>query len=144
MAPAGTITEKPVFPAHFPEDKKEAWHKSFNEALEQAKVDNPEGAFQHQAARREANRLLRVPVPKSYADAMKLEKWQILKRETVSAEKLASEGHDVDPTAGDHIKVVTIDGKKHVFQVPAGKRGAAAQEGGDGDGKTGSDKPPAK
>src|SRR5438067_1344197 len=128
MAPAGgTIIEKPVFPAHFPEDRKEAWHKSFNEALEQAKVDNPEGGFQHQAARREANRLMRVPVPKSYADAVKMEKWQFLKRETVSAEALAAQGHEVDPGAGPHLKVVTIDGKKHIFQIPASLRAAAKE-----------------
>src|SRR5579883_2424891 len=109
MASAEVIVEKPNFPEHFPDEKKELWHKSFNEALDQAKVDNPESGLHHQQARREANRLFRVPVPKSYAEAMKLERWQFLKRETVSAEKMTAEGAEPE-VPGEHLKVVTIDG----------------------------------
>lgn len=115
MAPA-TIIEKPSFPANFPEEKKAAWQKSFDEAMEQAQVDNA-GAFAHQTARKEANRHLRVPVPKSHADAMRLEEWQVLSRKEVSADKVAALGYEPQGS-GPHVAVVTIDGKKYFFAKP--------------------------
>lgn len=124
MAPAEHIVEKPNFPEHFPEERKQLWHKTFAEALEQAKVDSPEGSFQHQTARREANRLLRVPVPKSYAEAMKMERWQYLERKTLGADRVTALGYETQGP-GDHLVVVTIDGKKHFFAAPEARRATA-------------------
>ena len=124
---AERITEKPSFPANYPEDKKAQWHRTFEEAVEAAKVDAPEGSFHHQTARREANRHFRVPLPKSYTDAMKLEPWQVLERKTVPAERVAALGHEPSGS-GEHLIVVTIDGKKHFFAVPAAKQADEADE----------------
>lgn len=135
MAPAGTIIEKPNFPEHFPEERKAQWHKTFTDALEQAKVDSPEGAFLHQTARREANRLLRVPVPKSYADAMKMERWQYLDRKTIGADRVTALGYEPQGP-GEHLALVTIDGKKHFFAAPESRstgRAASGQAEKDGD-----------
>jgi hypothetical protein len=124
MAPAGTIIEKPNFPEHFPEERKAQWHKAFNDGLEQAKVDSPDGAFLHQTARREANRLMRIPVPKSHADAMKMERWQYLERKTIGADRIAALGYEPQGP-GEHVVLVTIDGKKYFFAAPAGQAKAA-------------------
>ncbi|HLZ93366.1 MAG TPA: hypothetical protein VKQ28_16800 [Candidatus Acidoferrum sp.] len=135
--------EKQTFPEHFPPERQELWHKTYADAMEQSKVDAPEGAFHTQTAKREANRHLRVPVLKSYADAMKLERWQYKERKTLGADRIAALGHDPQGP-GEHLAVVTIDGKKYFFAVPGARRaevegaseaaGAAGQGGGAKDG----------
>jgi len=114
------IIEKPTFPAGFPKEKQDAWHKTYAEALEEAKSESPESTLHHQKARTEANRHMRVPTPKSYQEAKRMEKWMVLKSEERDGE----------------LKVVTIDGKKHIFEIPA-SRGRAAEAGeGAADGKS--------
>jgi hypothetical protein len=61
----------------------------------------------HQAARIEANKLLSVTAPESYANAMALPQWWLLAR----GEKSTGE-------TGRRLVVVTIDGKKLSFPVP--------------------------
>lgn len=65
----------------------------------------------HQAARIEANKVLSVTAPRSYAEAMALPDWQLLRRE-----KRAD-----DATGGSRLFGVTIDGKKFSFPVPTGQ-----------------------
>jgi hypothetical protein len=100
----------PAAPSYLPEAVAKQWSKTYETAYLQAKADNSEGSEIDftQTALREANRLLRVPVLKSYADAMKAEEWHFIKREVGKDGKL---------------HVVTADGKKHKFDVPAGKKG---------------------
>lgn len=123
MAPAVETSHGLNFPEHFPAERKVAVLKTYEDALEQAKVDNPEG-FHRQAATREATRHFRVPALKSHADAMRLERWQYLQRDEVSAEKVASMGYETQGP-GVHLRVVTIDGKKYFFGIPGGNRAEA-------------------
>lgn len=111
------VIEKPNFPEHFSAERQAQWHTTFVDALEQSKVDSPEGAFHHQTARREANRHFRVPILKSYADAMRLDRWQYKERKTIGADRIAALGYEPQGP-GEHLAVVTIDGKKYFFAVP--------------------------
>src|SRR5260370_42235712 len=110
MTPAEYVIEKPIFPEGFPKEKQDAWHKTYADTVEEGKAESPESTLHHQKARVEANRHLRVPTPKSYQDAKRLEKWMVL----ASVER---EGE---------VRVVTIDGKKHAFAIQTKPAAAAA------------------
>jgi hypothetical protein len=86
-----------------PPAMQKKWKATYAEAFEEAKASG-QGAESdwHQAARCEANRLLKVPVPKTYEDAMALPDWQCVLRKT----------------EGGVLKLVTIDGRKYTFDVP--------------------------
>ena len=64
----------------------------------------------HQAARIEANKLLSVPAPQSYAEAIALPQWQLLVRRERDA---------AGDATGRRLTGVTIDGNKFSFAVPA-------------------------
>lgn len=110
MAPESvkvTIPEPPEIVgalAPLPRAKKDEWRESYGEAFEQAAVDSPgDESAQRQAAQRAANRIFRVGKPTSYAAAASLEGWQLLSR-------LEQDGK---------LTIVTIDGAKYSFDVPA-------------------------
>ena len=67
-----------------------------------------------QAAEREANKLLSVPAPEGYTEALALPEWQVLTRREKSVEKSVD-----DESATRVLLVVTIDGRKFRFPVPA-------------------------
>ncbi len=100
-------SSEPVWPAGTPEKVKVQWRKEFDAAVESMSADTADTSAQFQAARREANRILRISKPTSYSGAMALENWQVVKR--------AVEDNAGVPT----LKVVTIDGGKYSFPVPA-------------------------
>src|SRR5712664_3283181 len=82
--------------ALFPESSKGQWRLNYIRALKQAQVDFPGVETQQRAvATREANRLLIVDEPESYEDAMDIEPWKVLKRESFGA----------------NLEVTAIDGK---------------------------------
>ncbi len=105
MAPE---VQTPAPPEILPAPLQAQWRKTYAEALEQAKADEPDDpARQKMLARREANRLLRTPKLTSYEDAAGLKDWQVISR--VEADGV--------------LKGVTFDGKKFRFPVPAKRAG---------------------
>jgi hypothetical protein len=91
----------PTAPAILPADLQSKWAKDYREAYErhaEENVDLSEGEH-HGHAAREANRVLRVPAPKSISDVEKLPKWQILARREKNGK----------------LSIVTADGKKYEF-----------------------------
>lgn len=103
MAPE-TVVNTPEAPAILPAKWQAQWKKTYAEAFQAAQADEPDDApRQRQMARREANRMLRTPKLTSYEEAAALEDWQVVFR------------GEVDGV----LKVVTCDGKKYRFPVPA-------------------------
>ncbi len=103
MAPE-TKVAIPEAPAILPARMQAQWKKTYAEALDQAKADEPDDPQrQRMLARREANRMLRTPKLTSYEQAKSLEDWQVVFR----------------GEADGVLKVVTFDGKKYRFPVPA-------------------------
>lgn len=110
--------EPPDFPG-FPDKRKLEWKQNWLKAFKQAQIDHPgDEITQRAVATREANRVFRVEEPTGYDDAMALEEWQFLLR----AEK------------GGQLKLVTIDGKKYSFPIPAAKAQAQKQQPGSNNG----------
>jgi len=99
MAPG---TQSPEAPASLPENLHAQWKKSYADALEQARADEPEDPQrQRLLALREANRMLRTPKCTSAADLRRLADWQVIFRGERDGQ----------------LKVVTRDGKKYSFPV---------------------------
>jgi hypothetical protein len=104
----------PQAPAILPAAEAKKWKETYASALKQAQADHPDDVpSQLKEALREANRILRVPEPKTAADVEKLAPWQVLKK---------SVGE------GGVVRVITCDGKKYEVppasggQVPSGKK----------------------
>ncbi len=95
----------PAAPAELPAGLHKKWAATYLTAFQQVKADdeNANDGDCHQAARREANRMLRVEAPTSHKEAMALPDWHCHLREEVDGV----------------LKVVTIDGKKYRFDVPS-------------------------
>jgi hypothetical protein len=109
-----TEMRTPEAPAILPAKLQAQWKKNYAEALEAARADEPDDlSRQRLLARREANRMLRVPKLTSYEQAMQLEDWQVVFR----------------GEAGGELKVVTCDGKKYRFAVPERKAEGGSQKG---------------
>lgn len=109
MAPETAVI--PAAPEILPENLQAQWKKTYAEALEQAKADEPEDPQrQRLLARREANRMLRTPKCSSAADLNRLADWQVIFRGERDGQ----------------LKAVTIDGKKYSFPVAA--RATAAEK----------------
>jgi hypothetical protein len=112
----------PTPPANLPTALQDKWSKKYESALEQAEVDIPNNPNeQRSAARREANKMLRVSKPASHKEAAALvdafqkkkdEGWQIL-------------AHGERVIKGmKHLSIVTADGQRHLYPVPNGKSAA--------------------
>ncbi|HZU33719.1 MAG TPA: hypothetical protein VFB79_21575 [Candidatus Angelobacter sp.] len=96
----------PAAHAVLPEKLQKKWQKTWLDAYNaSSREENLDEAGRQQFATKEANRLLRVPAPKSHEEAMDLEDWQIAHK----SEK------------GGKLRIVTIDGKKHTFDMPTKK-----------------------
>jgi hypothetical protein len=94
----------PAAPKHLPAAKQDEWKKAYAAAFKKAQSDYPDQiAVQSQFALREANRLLQVPEVKDYAGAMALPEYLVLQREVIEGV----------------LCVITADGKKYKFAVPA-------------------------
>ena len=109
--------EIPNPPAHLPAVLQKKWSATYETAYKQAQIDQPNDANAHkQAARIEANKLMRIPAPESHKEAAALvsafeeqtgEGWKVL-------------GHGKRKIGGvDHLVVITADAKKHAFPIPA-------------------------
>ncbi len=94
----------PAAPSALPAGLQKKWAATYNSAFLQCKADdeNASDGDCHQAARREANRLLKVEAPTSHKEAMALPDWHCHHREEKDGV----------------LRVVTIDGKKYSFDVP--------------------------
>lgn len=114
-----TDIEVPTAPAHLPAALQKKWSKTYVDAHKQAQVDLPnDAAGQKQAARKEANKLIRIDAPESHKEAAAMvadfqakndDAWKVI-------------GHGKRVIQGvEHLQVVTSDGKKHSFPVPAAK-----------------------
>lgn len=112
-----------VFPPNFPEKGKAQWRDTYSAALEQARVDSPDETTHRQIARREANRIFRVGEVRSYAQAKSLDDWKTISRE----EK------------GGSLHIVTIEGRKFSFLVPASGANADGASASGAAGKPGAD-----
>lgn len=87
-----------------PEALKKKWKAAYSGAYQEVSGDNSiDESHRVQAALKEANRVLRVPQPEGYDDAMALEDWQLMSRIEAAGE----------------VRGVTIDGKKFRFKAPA-------------------------
>lgn len=101
---ADVVNRAPAAPKVLPPELQKKWTDTHNSAFAEAQETHPNDTpAQHAAAHREANRMLRVPEPKSASDIKALASWQVVHR----GER---EGN---------VFCVTIDGKK--FSFPADK-----------------------
>jgi len=107
----------PQPPEHLPESLQKKWQATYAAALKQAQVDIPgQEALQKAAARKEANKLQKVAMPEDHAGAAKLV--DALKKGGEDAWKLIA--HGVRKIKGvDHLSIVTSDGQKGLFPIPA-------------------------
>jgi hypothetical protein len=102
----------PEAPALLPSSVKAEWRRAYaSESQRLAGDDSLSDSDRRQGALREANRLLRVPEVESYQEAQRLAEWQVVHREVRDGQ----------------LKVVTIDGHKYSFPVPAGAERRAAE-----------------
>lgn len=107
----------PTPPAHLPAALQKKWSNTYEAALKQAEVDIPnDEAGQKQFARRAANQLLRIEAPASHKEAAALV--DAFQNKTADAWKVIGHGRRVIKGV-EHLQVVTSDGKKHAFPVPA-------------------------
>ncbi|HKW74848.1 MAG TPA: hypothetical protein VJN64_04925 [Terriglobales bacterium] len=111
-----------------PVDVQQAWKKTYTYSFRELKRDKPQSGDDqcHRYALRAANKSLRVIEPKSYEDAIGLEKWQVIHREYHEEKPFATEN---GTGAALVLKVVTMDGKKFAFPVPESERAKAEQAG---------------
>jgi hypothetical protein len=96
----------PKVPCHagVPEGVKNRWRDEYRKAYTQSMQDTSgDEQASRQTATKEANRVFRVSAPESHADAVKLAPWQV-------AHRSERDGN---------LHVVTIDGRKHKFAIPA-------------------------
>jgi hypothetical protein len=109
-------------PAHLPKALQIQWSKNYAAALKQAMTDIPaDESGQRTAARREANKLLRVPKPETHKDAAALV--EAFQSKSEDGWKIIAHGRrKVDGV--DHLSIVTADGQKYLYPVPAEKRSA--------------------
>ncbi len=109
--------QTPTPPAHLPAALQKKWSSTYVDAFRQAQLDIPnDEAGQKQAARKDANKLLRIKAPESHKEAVALV--EAFQKKTDDAWKVL--GHGTRKIGGvDHLHVVTSDGKKHIFPVPA-------------------------
>jgi hypothetical protein len=119
MAKEATEIEIPSAPAHLPAALQNKWSKTYAAAHTQAQTDIPNDASgQKQAARKEANKLLRIAAPASHKEAAAMV--EDFQAKNDDAWKVIGHGKRVIQGV-EHLQVVTSDGKKHAFPVPAGK-----------------------
>lgn len=111
----------PTAPHILPAEEQDKWKKTYAAAREEAQKDFPEDeSAQHQAALKEANRMLRAPKITSAEQAEKLPAHLFVKREVV----------------GDELRILTIDAKKYRFKVSVKKgKGKDAENPPSGDDK---------
>jgi hypothetical protein len=108
MDPEITI---PDAPALLPAELQQQWKKTWLKEFKQAQIDHPgDEPEQQSTAARMANRLLSPDEPESYEDAIAMPNWQCMQR----IEK------------NGKLWVVTINGKKFSFDIPASAKSAAA------------------
>ena len=101
----------PDAPTHLSDKAAKLWAATYTKAFAQAKIDTPDNdSAQRTAALKAANALLAVPAPTSAAEIDALDDWQFLTRGTRSANGV------------DTRFVVTTDGRKYSFPVPAAKK----------------------
>jgi len=113
MAEKSNVPAAPQFPG-MPRDFAARWENAYVRAFKQAEVNHPgDDTEQRAVATREANRLFAVYEPESYEEAMAIESWKVLHRDEF----------------GTELRVVTIDGKKYRFPLPARKAEAASKGG---------------
>ena len=98
----------PQPPSGLPKDVEFKWKQAYVLAFKDSQASDPEnpGAWS-QPATREANKVLRVPEPQSFGDAMNLADWMVMHREQKKTKD------------GVVLNVVTRHGKKFSFPVPA-------------------------
>jgi hypothetical protein len=103
MADKVNVPAAPQFPG-VPRDFAGRWETAYARAFKQAEVNHPGDETEQRAvAAREANRLFAVDEPENYEQAMSIEEWKCLHREPF----------------GKELRLVTIDGKKYRFPLPA-------------------------
>jgi hypothetical protein len=105
----------PAAPRTLPPKLQSDWRKKYVGAYKQSQADYPDNpVLQEQFALREANLMLRSPELKSYQDAVDLQEHQLAR--THEGKPARQETED------GKLKVVTADGKKYSFDVPAKKK----------------------
>ncbi len=103
MADKVNVPAAPHFEG-MPRDFAARWEQIWAKAFKAAEVNHPGDETEQRAvATREANRLFAVDEPENYEQAMAIEGWKVLHR----------------GASGGVLKLVTIDGKKYSFPVPA-------------------------
>jgi hypothetical protein len=115
----------PKPPAHLPKHVAEKWSATYAAVLKQTaqeQGDRPEERTQHVAALKAANVHVRVAPPESYSEAAKM--IEDFQQKKPDGWKIIS--HGTRTIGGEpHIQVVTVNGKKVSFPIPAKKSTAA-------------------
>lgn len=96
---------------------RDQWAKAYERAFRSAVESREE--FPNSVALSEANKLLAVPEPKNYSDAIALPKWQLMKREERIYAELPDHLKRRVQSAERYLHIVTTDGKEHVFPIDA-------------------------
>ncbi len=96
---------------------RDQWAKAYERAF-RAAIEARED-FPNQVALGEANKVLAVQEPTSYADAIALPKWQLMKREERIYAELPDHLKRRAQGAEKYLHIVTTDGKEHVFPIAA-------------------------
>ena len=102
---AETKIEIPEPHPGLPAEVQKKWKAVYAAAFAEAQNDWPEDStMQKQESMRAANKILRVPDPTSYAEAMKLEDWHFILR--------------APSDDGKTLRLVTRHAKKFTFPIP--------------------------
>lgn len=107
-------------PSHLPKKIQDQWTKTYSEALQAAKRDNPElpSDAHTRTALVAANKLVKVDEPANHAEAQKLV--DAFKSGTEDSWKIIA--HGTRKVQGvDHLVVVTANGKKSLHPIPKPK-----------------------
>jgi hypothetical protein len=103
-----TMIDMPKPPAHLPAEAVQLWRNSFASAYKSERDDYPAKPQRwRKAAIKAAAKAIAISQLESFEDAMKLQPWQFIYREQVTTDH------------GQVLKVVTSEGKKYYFPVPA-------------------------
>lgn len=109
----------PEPPGYLPDELKKKWSAAYA-AAHAAASEEQDAIGRHQAALKEANKVLRIVPPRSYDEAMNLKDHEVAHR------KVGRHDYASNSLVDDGVlRVVTADGKKYQFPVPKGKQATA-------------------
>jgi len=111
----------PEAPGILPAALQEKWRATYEKTFTQSESDSPNEPGVHpQIALRAANALLAFDKPKSYAEAMAMPDWQIVKREERDGKLIVVTIEARGKSTREKDGTIRVD-SKFVFDIPAKK-----------------------